>query len=233
MSAAEQTADRQQDAVARGVRADRPGRVIGVDVGALQDPERPDLRELLRRQLDVELHRGLHQPVRRIRRSAGGAARLAVLRRRAGLIALCSPSPTASRNLPGYVFVASTIGLAAVLYLAYASYFVLNVVCLLCVGTYVAVIGLFLISGSATRYPMTSLPMRMIDDLQLLVRTPRALTAAVVFLAAAAAAIVVFPEQAVTAAPATTEHGSRRSRRRRCRRRSCSSSSSTWRSSRA
>ncbi len=44
----------------------------------------------------------------------------------------------------------STIGLAAVLYLAYASYFILNVVCLLCAGTYVAVIGLFLLSGSAT-----------------------------------------------------------------------------------
>ena len=72
-----------------------------------------------------------------------------------------SASPAAARNLPGYMFAVSTIGLAAVLYLAYASYFVLKVVCLLCVGTYVAVIGLFLLSGSATRYPMTSLPMRV------------------------------------------------------------------------
>src|SRR5829696_6563602 len=31
------------------------------------------------------------------------------------LIALCSPSPAARGNLPGYVFLASTIGLAAVL----------------------------------------------------------------------------------------------------------------------
>ena len=83
---------------------------------------------------------------------------------------------------------------------AYASYFILNVVCLLCVGTYVAVIGLFLISGASTRYPMTNLPMRILDDLKLLVRTPRALTAAVVFVVAAAAAIVMFPEQPVTAA---------------------------------
>ena len=115
------------------------------------------------------------------------------------LIALCSASPAASRNLPGYIFVLSTIGLAAVLYLAYASYFVLNVVCLLCVGTYVAVIGLFLLSGLGSQYPMTSLPMRIIEDLQRLIRTPRALTAAVVFIAAAAAAIVVFPEQRVRA----------------------------------
>lgn len=121
------------------------------------------------------------------------------------LIAFCWSSPTASRNLPGYVFVISTIGLAAVLYLAYASYFVLHVVCLLCAGTYVAVIGLFLLSGSGTQSPMTSLPMRIIDDLKLLVRTPRALTAAVGFLAAAAAAIAVFPEQRVSAAAGSSE----------------------------
>jgi uncharacterized membrane protein/protein-disulfide isomerase len=123
------------------------------------------------------------------------------------LIALCAPSATASRHLPGYVFVLSTIGLAAVLYLAYASYFILHVVCLLCVGTYVAVIGLFLLSGSGSQYPMTSLPMRMIDDLKLLLRTPRALTAAVIFMAAAATAITVFPEQSVSAeaAPGETE----------------------------
>lgn len=121
------------------------------------------------------------------------------------VIALCSSSPTASRNLPGYVFLASTVGLAAVLYLAYASYLILHVVCLLCVGTYVAVIGLFLLSGSGTQVPMASFPMRMIDDLKLLVRTPRALTAAVVFVAAAAAAIAVFPEQAVRAEAAPGE----------------------------
>lgn len=120
------------------------------------------------------------------------------------LIALCSASKTAKANLPGYVFAASTVGLAAVLYLGYASYVILNVVCLLCVGTYVAVIGLFLVSGAATKVPLTSLPMRIIDDLKLLVRSPRALTAAVVFTAAAIASIVVFPEQRVTAAAAST-----------------------------
>ena len=116
------------------------------------------------------------------------------------LIALCAQSKQASANLPGYVFAMSTIGLAVVLYLAYASYFILHVVCLLCAGTYVAVIGLFLLSGAATKFPMTSLPMRMLSDLQLLVRNPRALTASVAFVVAAIAAIVVFPEQHVSAA---------------------------------
>ena len=124
-----------------------------------------------------------------------------------GLVALCSQSRASAPNLPGYVFAASTIGLAVVLYLGYASYFVLHVVCLLCAGTYVAVIGLFLISGAATKVPMTSLPMRILNDLRLLVRNPSALTATVIFIAAAGAAIVVFPEQAVTAASASSEEG--------------------------
>src|SRR5688572_15100961 len=68
-----------------------------------------------------------------------------------GLVVMRAKSPTARESVPGYVFALSTAGLAAVLYLAYASYFILHVVCLLGVGTYVAVIGLFLVSGSATK----------------------------------------------------------------------------------
>ena len=114
-----------------------------------------------------------------------------------GLIALCSRSSVAASNLPGYLFAGSTVALAAVLYLAYASFVVLQAVCVLCVGTYVAVIGLFLLSGSATRYPMTSLPVRALADLRLLFRTPSALAAAVAFVAAAGAAVAWFPGQSV------------------------------------
>ena len=114
------------------------------------------------------------------------------------LIGLCAKA--AAENLSGYIFALSTIGLAVVLYLGYASYVILHVVCLLCAGTYVAVIGLFLTSGATTRYPMTSLPMRIMSDLRLLFRSPRALVASVAFVAAAIAAVVVFPEQRVSAA---------------------------------
>lgn len=117
-----------------------------------------------------------------------------------GLIALGARSPVTRENVPGYVFALSTLGLAAVLYLAYASYFILQVVCMLCVGTYVAVIGLFLVSGASTKYPMTHLPRRAAKDLRLLARTPGALTAAILFVVAAGAAIALFPEQRVTAA---------------------------------
>jgi protein-disulfide isomerase len=117
-----------------------------------------------------------------------------------GLIALAARSTAARENLPGYVFALSTIGLAAVLYLGYASYFILNVVCMLCVGTYIAVIGLFIVSGISTRYPMTHLPGRAAKDLGVLMRTPGALGAAVLFIVASVAAITMFPEQRVTAA---------------------------------
>jgi protein-disulfide isomerase len=85
------------------------------------------------------------------------------------------------------------LGLAAVLYLAYASYFILGVMCLACLTTYIAVIGLFITSGASTRYPMTRLPGRFAKD-------PGALTAGVLFAVAAAAAFVLAPEQRVTAA---------------------------------
>ena len=116
------------------------------------------------------------------------------------LIALCQRSASARQNLPGYVFAVSTLGLAGVLYLAYASFFILKAVCLLCVGTYAAIIALFLLSGSAARFPMTSLPSRASRDLRNLVRTPAALASALVFAAAAAVAVMMFPGGAVSAA---------------------------------
>ncbi len=110
-----------------------------------------------------------------------------------GLIVWSTRSAVTRDNLAGYVFASSTPGLAAVLYLAYASYFILHVVCLLCVGTYIAVIGLFVVSGASTRYPMTKLPSRAVKD-------PGVLTAGALFVVAALAAFVLLPEQRVTAA---------------------------------
>jgi uncharacterized membrane protein len=57
-------------------------------------------------------------------------------------------SETAAR-VAGYIFVLSTIGLAGVLYLGYASFFVLRQLCPLCLTMYVAVLGLFVVSGAA------------------------------------------------------------------------------------
>lgn len=91
-----------------------------------------------------------------------------------------------------YLFVWSTIGLAVVLYLAYASFFVLGTACLLCLGTYVAVGGIFLASGTSTSVPVGDLPGRVLGDLQSM--SPVALTVAVLFAGSAATAIAYFPK---------------------------------------
>lgn len=96
-------------------------------------------------------------------------------------------------SAPAYIFAGSTLALAAVLYLAYASFFVLKEVCPLCVATYVAVIGVFIITGGASSVPMSSLPKRLLTDMRVLVATPLALVIALLFVAGTAWGVSAFP----------------------------------------
>lgn len=110
----------------------------------------------------------------------------------------------AENSAPAYIFALSTLGLAVVLYLAYASFFILGEVCPLCVTTYVAVIAVFILSGGVSSLPMSRVPGRAVRDLRALVARPLALVIALLFLAGTAAAIVFFPDagqQAAAAAP--------------------------------
>src|SRR5439155_20056881 len=86
-------------------------------------------------------------------------------------------------SAPAYIFAGSTLALAAALYLAYASFFILKEVCPLCVATYVAVIGVFVISGGARAVSMAKLPARAVKDLGVLLTTPVALVVTLVFIA--------------------------------------------------
>lgn len=109
-------------------------------------------------------------------------------------------------SLPGYLFAFSTVGLAVILYLAYAAFFVLKELCVFCLVTYAAVIALFCLSGVVTSIPMTSLPRRALRDLRVLVATPLALLIAVVFVAAAGSALAFFPRSGqAAAAPVSVE----------------------------
>jgi protein-disulfide isomerase len=94
------------------------------------------------------------------------------------------------------------LALAVVLYLGYASFFLLKTVCVLCLTTYAAVIGLFLVSGAATSFPMTTLPRRASRDARIFVSSPLALTLAVLFFAGAASTLAFFPREAAPAAAA-------------------------------
>jgi uncharacterized membrane protein/protein-disulfide isomerase len=103
-------------------------------------------------------------------------------------------------NVGDYVFVLATLGLAVILYLAYASFFVLKTVCILCLATYVAVLGLFVLSGTAISHPMRTLPRRLVTDLRALAASPRALTVTALFVAVSASAVVFFPRDMLAAA---------------------------------
>jgi uncharacterized membrane protein/protein-disulfide isomerase len=116
-------------------------------------------------------------------------------------------------SAPAYIFAGSTLALAVVLYLAYASFFVLHEVCPLCVATYVAVIGTFVISGGASSVPMSSLPSRLLRDMRVLVATPLALVVALLFIAGASWGMTVFPRETERpavqqAAPLTAQQSS-------------------------
>jgi protein-disulfide isomerase len=92
-----------------------------------------------------------------------------------------------------------------VLYLGYASFFVLKTGCLLCIGTYVSVIGIFLLSSSASSVGMGQLLKRLPSDVNALFAAPTTFLVAVLYLVAAGTAIAFFPREATTAAaPAET-----------------------------
>src|SRR3954470_15813256 len=121
--------------------------------------------------------------------------------------------PAVRENVPGYLFVLSTLSLAVILYLGYASFVLLKAVCLLCLTTYAAVIGLFLVSGAATTFPMTTLPRRASRDVRVFAGSPLAIIIAILFFAGAATTLAWFPrettatpgEQASQSLPAPTE----------------------------
>ena len=102
----------------------------------------------------------------------------------------------AGENVPAYVFALSAIGLVFTLYLAWASLFQLRALCLLCAVTYVAVVGLFVVSWRATSVPMTTLPQRAVSDSLALAKSPAALVITVLLLAGAWFLVASFPHGA-------------------------------------
>ena len=135
---------------------------------------RPVLYELLRRQRDGQLHPGLLEPLRHrvaacrsrssarsgspSRRSGGGGPDGAPggARERARLSVRGLDAGARRRSVSGLRLVRRSRRL----------------VCVLCLITYAAVIGLFLVSGAATSVPMMTLPRRAVRDLKVLVVEP-------------------------------------------------------------
>ncbi len=95
----------------------------------------------------------------------------------------------------GYIFAASLVGLAVIGYLGYASFFILKTGCLLCIGTYVAVIGILITSAIGARTSVTRLPLRLIGDLRSVFATPTTFIVALLYLAGAASVLAYFPKE--------------------------------------
>ncbi|MCX6552629.1 MAG: thioredoxin domain-containing protein [Acidobacteria bacterium] len=110
--------------------------------------------------------------------------------------------PSLRESAAGYVFVLATFGLGFVIYMAYASLVLLKTVCLMCLVTYVAVAGIFVVSGMRTSYPMTTIPRRLWQDMRAAIASPAALVLVLVFVIGASTAVAFFPS--TTSARAAT-----------------------------
>jgi uncharacterized membrane protein/predicted DsbA family dithiol-disulfide isomerase len=108
--------------------------------------------------------------------------------------------PDAYAAASGYIFVLATIALSAVLYLGYASFFVIGKACPLCMTMYVSVIGIFLVSGG-TSMALSALPSRLASDLRSVATSPTPAVLAILFIVGSISLIALFPraeEQTVT-----------------------------------
>ena len=137
--------------------------------------------------------------VRGVPVAAGGAiwSALVLLLAFGGLRA---PKSETAAATGGYLFVLATIGLAAVLYFAYASFFVLNRMCLLCVAVYMSGIGIFVLSGAAPQVALGTLPGRIGRDLGALMRSSVATTLAAAWLIGSVGLVAFFPREDASAA---------------------------------
>jgi uncharacterized membrane protein/protein-disulfide isomerase len=130
-----------------------------------------------------------------------------------GLRGATTPVTGERGTIGGYIFILAIAGLSSVLYLGYASLFVIKTYCVFCLLTYIAVVGIFLVSGTAADGSMTDLPRRAVRDLKALLASPVGLLASGLFVAGAVALVMLFPRQVdattnaattTTAAPAAT-----------------------------
>ena len=133
--------------------------------------------------------------------AAGGAIWSALVLLLAA-VGMRQPQSDQASRVAGYIFILSTIGLAAVLYLGYASFFVLGQMCPLCMAMYVSVIGLFIVSGGAAS-DLSALPARLGADLRAAFGSPMNATLAGAWLVGALVLVATFPrEQPVAEAAA-------------------------------
>jgi uncharacterized membrane protein/protein-disulfide isomerase len=101
----------------------------------------------------------------------------------------------AREHVTMYLFAVGLPALAFSAYLAYASWFVLKVICLLCLTTYIAVAGIVLIAGMSTRLSMSSFSERLLRDVRAAKARPIAMAVALLFVVSAVGLLGFFPKE--------------------------------------
>ena len=112
------------------------------------------------------------------------------------------PGSAARDRAPGYIFLISIPAVAFSLYLAYASFFILHAVCLLCATTYVSVLAITFISWSAKKGAIAD---RLGSDVVAGLTSPKGLAVTLALVVAAVAGLAGFPREAPVVAAATPE----------------------------
>jgi len=114
-----------------------------------------------------------------------------------GLVALVAAFGASDKSSPAgtYLFLLATMGLAVVLYLGYVSYKELRTACVLCLGAYGAVVGIFIVSGTASSVPMTQIPGRLFNDAAAALRRPAVTVFVLVLLAGTVGLAAFFPKE--------------------------------------
>ena len=104
--------------------------------------------------------------------------------------------PTEGESVAGgYLFALSTVGLATVLYLGYASFMVLRTGCVLCIGTYVCVIAIFVLSSRSRSISIMGLPLRLFRDIRDSIARPMTLVLTLLLVAGTASLVAFFPKE--------------------------------------
>jgi uncharacterized membrane protein/protein-disulfide isomerase len=115
------------------------------------------------------------------------------------------PAATGASYAPAYIFALSVPALAFVAYLAFAAFFILNAFCILCAITYVAVIGITIVSWRASTVPFGTVPAHASRDAAAAIRNPLALAVAALLVVATVVAAKVFPASGAPAAAVAVE----------------------------
>ena len=100
-------------------------------------------------------------------------------------------------SVPLYLFTLSGAASAVILYLAFASWFILGAICLLCIMVYLATIGIFVVSRRTISFQMGSLPGRAVRDFKEIGRSPTASLISITFIAISALSVGFFSKESL------------------------------------